>query len=62
MCSGHLVSSGPEPMTDREISLEYFRRFQTDILGLLEVMRPAEALDDDERVALVWAYLDVVSD
>jgi hypothetical protein len=49
-------------MTDREISLEYFRRFQTDILGLLEVVRPAEDLDDDDRVALVWAYLDVVSD
>lgn len=49
-------------MTEREMSLEYFRRFQGDILEMLQVVRPAEALDDDDRVALVKAFLDVVSE
>ena len=49
-------------MTDYEICLAYFQRFQREILERLGVSQPAEAFSDDERVGLADQYLRIVSE
>ena len=51
----------PEP-TARELSLTYFDRFRPDILGLLEVIEDPAGFDEDQRLRLVDAYIDIVTD
>ncbi|WP_168187940.1 hypothetical protein [Synechococcus sp. CB0101] len=51
----------PEP-TSRELSLMYFDRFRPEILGMLEVIEDPAGFDEEKRLQLVDAYMDIVTD
>jgi hypothetical protein len=48
-------------LSGREISLIYFQRFQDAILQRLQITQDPATLTDDDRVGLVWAFLDIIS-
>ncbi|MEB3361741.1 MAG: hypothetical protein VKI42_06405 [Synechococcaceae cyanobacterium] len=47
--------------TERELSLMYFNRYQRCILDLLEITRDPATFDDEEKLKVVDAYLDIVT-
>jgi hypothetical protein len=49
-------------LTQRELSLIYFERYQRDILQLLRVTGNPAHFDDDERLRLADLYIDFMSD
>ena len=50
-----------EEMTDRELALAYFRRWQEVILQRLSITQDPATLSDDDRTDLAMAYLSIVS-
>jgi hypothetical protein len=50
-----------EELTDRELALAYFRRWQEVILQRLSITQDPATLSDDERTDLAIAYLSIVS-
>lgn len=49
-------------MTETELCLAYFHRFQALILECLSITQPPETLTDDDRVTLAGQYLSIVSE
>ena len=49
-------------MTQRELSLIYFDRYQRDILQLLRVTDDPAGFSEDERVRFANMYIDFMSD
>jgi hypothetical protein len=50
-----------EELTDRELALAYFKRWQEVILQRLSITQDPATLSDDDRAGLANAYLEVVS-
>ncbi|MFM9089148.1 MAG: hypothetical protein ACKOPT_13635 [Cyanobium sp.] len=50
-----------DELTDRELALAYFHRFERVILDRLRIAQAAETLTEDDRVGLASAYLDIAS-
>lgn len=48
-------------MTDYEIRLRYFNKYQQEILKRLEITQPPETLTDEDRVGLAGVYLDLMA-
>lgn len=48
-------------MTERERRLAYFQKFQQEILERLGITQRAEELNDEDRLSLTSAYLDIVA-
>jgi hypothetical protein len=51
-----------EELTDRELALAYFRRWQEVILHRLSITQDPATLSDDDRTGLAMAYLSIVSE
>jgi hypothetical protein len=51
-----------EELTDRELALAYFRRWQEVILHRLGITPDPATLSDDDKIGLAMAYLSIVSD
>jgi hypothetical protein len=48
-------------MTEQARRLAYFHKFQQEILQRLRITQDPVSLTHDDRMGLVWAYLNIVS-